>query len=373
MTAFTAFEERAMHRALALAARGLESADPNPRVGCVIAQDGEIVGEGWHRRAGEAHAEVEALRAAGERAAGATVFVTLEPCCHQGRTPPCTDALIAARVSRVVFALRDPNPRVDGGGAARLAAAGIGIASGLLEAQAAALNAGFVKRMRDGRPWVRLKTAASLDGRTALASGESRWITGEAARADVHDWRARSSAVATGIGTVLADDPRLDRRLGQVRAPILRVLLDRRLRTPLQARLLKVPGPVVIYSESHDAARVEELGRHGAEVVRLREVTPAAVLADLEGRAISSLLVEGGREVATAFFAAGLYDRLEVAVAGRLLGGQTAPGPLGGQGVERLVDAPSVARLKARKCGSDLVLSGFNSRCLQELSANLEI
>lgn len=175
---FTAFDERAMRRALALAARGLETTDPNPRVGCVIAHDEEIIGEGWHVRAGEAHAEIVALRQAGERAAGATAFVTLEPCCHHGRTPPCTEAFIEARLARVVFAAGDPNPRVSGGGAARLAAAGIKVESGLLEHEAATLNAGFLQRMRIGRPWVRLKTAASLDGRTALASGQSRWITG---------------------------------------------------------------------------------------------------------------------------------------------------------------------------------------------------
>lgn len=334
---------------------------------------GEVVGEGFHRRAGEPHAEVLALAAAGERARGATLYVNLEPCSHHGRTPPCAEAVVAAGVARVVACHRDPDRRVSGRGFETLRRAGIAVEVGERAAEAVELNCRFLVNRILARPAVTLKWAMSLDGKIATAAGESQWISGPAARRWALSLRNEHDAILVGIDTVLADDPRLDRRLGQVRAPILRVLLDRRLRTPLHARLLEVPGPVVIYSESHDAARVEELGRHGAEVVRLREVTPAAVLADLEGRAISSLLVEGGREVATAFFAAGLYDRLEVAVAGRLLGGQTAPGPLGGQGVERLVDAPSVARLKARKCGSDLVLSGFNSRCLQELSANLEI
>src|SRR5580704_10405444 len=210
---FSDFDRHAMQRALILAARGLESTDPNPRVGCVIAQRGRIIAEGWHERAGEAHAEIVALRAAGAQAVGATVYVSLEPCNHEGRTAPCTDSLIGARVARVVYAVGDPNPQVNGQGAAALAAAGIQVDSGLLEEEATALNAGFMKRMRAGRPLVRVKLAMSLDGRTALASGESRWITGEAAREDVQRWRARSSAVVTGVGTVLADDPRLDVRL----------------------------------------------------------------------------------------------------------------------------------------------------------------
>ena len=201
-----------MQRALALAARGLASTDPNPRVGCVIARGERIVGEGWHERAGEAHAEVAALRAAGPQASGATVYVTLEPCSHHGRTPPCTLALTGARVARVVYAIGDPNPQVNGQGAAALTAAGITVQSGLLESEAHELNAGFFKRMQHGRPFVRVKLAMSLDGRTALADGTSQWITGEAARADVQAWRARSSAVLTGVGTVLSDDPRLSVR-----------------------------------------------------------------------------------------------------------------------------------------------------------------
>ncbi|MBV8910396.1 MAG: bifunctional diaminohydroxyphosphoribosylaminopyrimidine deaminase/5-amino-6-(5-phosphoribosylamino)uracil reductase RibD, partial [Gammaproteobacteria bacterium] len=205
---FSDFDRFAMQRALTLAARGLETTDPNPRVGCVIAQRGRVVGEGWHVRAGGSHAEVEALRAAGEAAGGAHVYVTLEPCSHQGRTPPCVEALSSARVARVVYAVGDPNPLVNGRGAAGLRAAGIAVETGLMEKEAAELNAGFITRMQTGRPLVRVKLAMSLDGRTALASGASRWITGEPAREDVQHWRARSSAVLTGVGTVLADDPR---------------------------------------------------------------------------------------------------------------------------------------------------------------------
>src|SRR5437016_7068706 len=224
---FSDFDGFAMTRALALAARGLETTHPNPRVGCVIAQGEEIVGEGWHERAGEAHAEVAAVRAAGARAAGATVYVTLEPCSHHGRTPPCVDTLIGARVARVVFAVEDPNPRVKGQGAEALRRAGITVESGLMEREATELNAGFMKRMQHGRPWVRVKIAASLDGRTALSSGASQWITGEAARADGHHWRARACAILTGIGTVRHDDPRLSVRAVETTRQPLKVVVDR--------------------------------------------------------------------------------------------------------------------------------------------------
>ena len=339
----------------------------------MLERDGEIVGEGFHLRAGEPHAEILALAAAGERARGATLFVNLEPCSHHGRTPPCAEALVAAGIARVVACHRDPDSRVSGRGFERLRRAGIAVEVGDRLAEAVELNLRFLVNRVLSRPAVTLKWAMSLDGKIATAAGESQWISGAAARRWALALREEHDAILVGVGTVLADDPRLDRRLGKAESPILRVVLDRRLRTPPAARLFGVPGPVVIYSESRDAARFRELSGRGAEVVRLPEVTPATVLADLGGREVSSLLVEGGREVATAFFAAEHYDRLEVAVAGRLLAGQSAPGPLGGSGVERLVDAPSVERLKARKCGSDLVLSGFNSKCLRALFANLEL
>ncbi|EQD27204.1 riboflavin biosynthesis protein RibD, partial [mine drainage metagenome] len=242
--------------------------------------DGRIVGEGWHARAGEAHAEVMALRAAGSDAAGATAYVTLEPCAHHGRTPPCVDALLQAQVARVVFAVADPNPRVNGLGARRLREQGVQVESGLLAPEAHALNEGFFKRMRAGRPWVRVKVAMSLDGRTALANGESRWITGAAAREDVQHWRARSSAILTGVGTVLADDPRLDVRLSEPpsgpRLPLLRVVLDSRLRTPVDARLFALPGEVMLVSarpppelETAHALRLASLSQR-ATVVTLQ-------------------------------------------------------------------------------------------------------
>lgn len=278
-------DRRHMARALELADRGRFSADPNPRVGCVLVRDGEIVGEGLHWRAGEPHAEVNALRAAGEAARRGTVYVTLEPCSHDGRTPPCTEALIQAGVARVVIAMQDPNPRVCGGGMKALRAAGIEVETGVLEAEARALNPGFVQRMEQARPWVRIKLAASLDGRTAMASGESRWITGEAARRDVQLWRARAGAILTGSGTVVADDPRLNVRMKPhqlaaqagfpddphysdlpVRQP-LRVILDARLRTPPGAQILQ-SGPVWILT-GPDAARspaADTLRGHGADV-----------------------------------------------------------------------------------------------------------
>jgi riboflavin biosynthesis pyrimidine reductase/pyrimidine deaminase RibD-like protein len=235
---FTEFDRLAMTRALALAERGLETTHPNPRVGCVIAQGDRIIAEGWHERAGEAHAEVAAIRAAKEPVAGATAYVTLEPCSHHGRTPPCVNALIEARIARVVFAVQDPNPRVSGQGADALLRAGITVEAGLMQAEATELNIGFMKRMREGLPWVRVKLAMSLDGRTALANGASQWITGENARNDVQRWRARCSAVMTGVGTVLADDPQLNVRVAgfKGRQP-LRVVLDARLRSPLGSKL----------------------------------------------------------------------------------------------------------------------------------------
>ena len=248
----SATDRRHMTRALDLARRGLYSTDPNPRVGCVIARGEHVVGEGWHRYAGEPHAEIHALAAAGGDSRGATAYVTLEPCLHTGRTGPCTRGLIEAGVAKVVAAMPDPDPRVAGQGFAELAEAGIEVETGLLEASARALNRGFVSRHERGRPWVRCKLAATLDGRTATAAGESRWITGEAARADVHRLRAQAGAILTGIGTLLADDPRLDARLEDTvcsappMRPPMRVVVDSRLRTPPAARVLSAPGDVLI-------------------------------------------------------------------------------------------------------------------------------
>src|SRR3569833_70936 len=253
---FTEFDRLAMTRALALAERGLETTHPNPRVGCVIAKGDRIIGEGYHERAGEPHAEVMALRSAKEPVAGATAYVTLEPCSHHGRPPPCVNALIEARIARVVFAVQDPNPRVSGQGADALLRAGSTVEAGLMQNEATELNIGFMKRMKEGLPWVRVKLAMSLDGRTALANGASQWITGEAARADVQRWRARCSAVMTGVGTVLADDPQLNVRLPTFkgRQP-LRVVLDARLRTPVGAKLFAGLGVGLAGSSVGGAAK----------------------------------------------------------------------------------------------------------------------
>lgn len=322
-------DPRHMARALKLAARGLNGTDPNPRVGCVLVNGERVVGEGWHERAGGPHAEAAALAAAGAAARGATAYVTLEPCAHHGRTPPCADALIAAGVRRVVYATRDPNPAVNGGGAARLAAAGIDVEGGLLEAAARELNVGFLSRLERGRPWVRLKLAASLDGRTALAGGASAWITGEAARLDVQRLRARASAILTGVGTVLADDPRLDVRLaGAARQP-LRVVLDPRLRTPPTARILAPPGEALLLAAAGRAPAAPHLGASGASVLAVASTAGGLdlpeVLRVLAARAVNELHVECGARLAGALLAGRLVDELVVYVAPVLLGEGARP------------------------------------------------
>lgn len=363
MTGFSAFDHEAMRRALALAACGLESAHPNPRVGCVIALGDRIVGEGFHARAGEPHAEVFALRAAGAAARGATAYVTLEPCNHHGRTPPCVDALLAAGISRVVYASQDPDPRVDGAGAARLRAAGVMVEGDLLAVEAAELNLGFLSRLRRGRPWVRLKLAMSLDGRTALASGESRWLTGEAARADVHAWRARSSAVLTGIGTVLADDPQLTvrREPAAARQP-LRVVLDSQLRLPPGARLLREPGETLLLTAGSvpvDARARVAAG--GAAALRIESMPldaagridlPAA-LGYLGAAGINELWVEAGATLSGALQAAGLVDEWVLYIAPLLLGADGHP-LLALPGAATLASAPRFVTRDVQPIGADV-------------------
>jgi diaminohydroxyphosphoribosylaminopyrimidine deaminase/5-amino-6-(5-phosphoribosylamino)uracil reductase len=365
---FSDFDSWAMQRALELAARGLESTDPNPRVGCVIARGEEVVGDGWHERAGEAHAEVAALIDAGERAAGASVYVTLEPCSHQGRTPPCVESLIEAQVARVVYAVDDPNPLVDGRGARRLREAGIVVESGLLAEQAAELNAGFLKRMRTGLPWVRLKLAMSLDGRTALASGASRWITGEAARADAQRWRARSSAILTGVGTVLADDPQLDVRLppepaeSERRQP-LRVVLDSHLRTPSGARLLSGGGGEVLIltaqSSFKDVQSGMRLTQRGARIESAPEadgrLSLEAVLARLAELEVNELQVEAGPTLAGELVRQSLVDELLLYVAPRVLGNRARP-LLGLAEPAALEEALAFSLIETRPLGEDLLL-----------------
>ncbi|QRP64603.1 bifunctional diaminohydroxyphosphoribosylaminopyrimidine deaminase/5-amino-6-(5-phosphoribosylamino)uracil reductase RibD [Rhodanobacter sp. FDAARGOS 1247] len=318
-----------MAHALRLAEHGLFTTQPNPRVGCVIAHGDDVVGTGFHQRAGEPHAEVFALREAGGSARGATAYVTLEPCAHHGRTPPCADALVAAGVRRVVIASEDPFPQVNGRGIDRLRAAGIMVETGLQREAARELNAGFFSRIERGRPFVRVKLAMSLDGRTALANGESKWITGEAARADVQRWRARSSAILSGSGTVLADDPRLTVRLGDDEefSPPLRVVLDRQLRTPPGSHVLDGSAPTLVL---HGAAASCADGRF-ARIERMAVATRGdmidlhAVLALLAGRGCNEVHVEAGPTLCGALFAAGLVDELLLYVAPILLGDSARP------------------------------------------------
>jgi diaminohydroxyphosphoribosylaminopyrimidine deaminase/5-amino-6-(5-phosphoribosylamino)uracil reductase len=318
---FTDFDRRMMTRALELAQRGLYTTDPNPRVGCVITQGERVVGEGWHRKAGEPHAEVYALEQAGAQAGGATAYVTLEPCNHHGRTPPCSNALVQAGVTRVIAALGDPNPLVNGGGFDTLRAAGIEVQAGLFEAEARELNIGFVKRMQTGLPWVRVKIAASLDGRIALANGSSRWITNEASRVDVQRWRARSSAVLTGVGTVLADDPQLNVRAADIDMlgrQLWRVVCDTRLRTPASARLLQAPGVLLFTSQpAHTDFQNAEVVTVAAEEqgLDLREVLKA-----LARRGCNEVLVEAGPTLNGRLLECGLVDELLVYVAPLVLG-----------------------------------------------------
>jgi diaminohydroxyphosphoribosylaminopyrimidine deaminase/5-amino-6-(5-phosphoribosylamino)uracil reductase len=363
---FSDFDRFAMQRALTLAARGLETTDPNPRVGCVLAQRGRIVGEGWHERAGEAHAEAAALRAAGAQASGASVYVTLEPCTHHGRTPPCAEALIAARVARVVYAIADPNPLVNGRGAAALRAAGITVEAGLLGEEARELNAGFIRRMQHGRPLVRVKLAMSLDGRTALANGASHWVTGDAARQDVQHWRARSSVILTGIGTVLADDPRLDVRLadeagGRGRRQPLRVVLDARLRTPFGARLLSTGGEVLILTalSTPDDARAASLTERGARVESLPAVGDrlvlAAVIERLAELEANEVLVEAGASLAGELLREQLADELLLYIAPKLLG-PAARALVELPQLRELAAAPAFTLIDMQQLGEDVRL-----------------
>lgn len=316
----TAPEERFMARALALAERGLYTTTPNPRVGCVIVRNGEVVGEGWHESAGEPHAEVAALgdtRSRGHDPAGATLYCTLEPCTHTGRTPPCTDAIIAAGISRVVAAMADPNPQA-AHGAQALRAAGVAVDVGLMEREALALNCGFVSRVTRGRPWVRMKVAASLDGRTALASGASQWITGPEARADGHAFRARACAIVTGIGTVLADDPELTVRAVATPRQPLRVVVDRHGQTPTHAKVLR-GGALVVTADARSSA-------WSAEVEHLTlpdaggRVDLDALLRELARRGCNEVHVEAGARLNAALLEAGLVDEMLAYVAPSLIG-----------------------------------------------------
>lgn len=357
-----------MARAIQLAKEGLYTTQPNPRVGCVLVKQGSIVGEGFHYRAGEGHAEVNALRAAGEEAKGATAYVTLEPCSHYGRTPPCSEALINAGVTRVVAAMVDPNPQVAGRGMAMLREAGIGATSGLLEESARALNPGFIKRMETGLPFVRVKSAISLDGRTAMASGESKWITGPAARGDVQKLRAQSSVILTGIGSILQDDSALTVREAQLNLPNvadvvqkqpLRVVLDSRLQVPLTASILKQPGRTLIVTCSDDTIAQNKLKDAGAEVLVMPAENGRVALLPLlrwlaSEEQCNDLLVETGSVLAGAFVEQKLADELHVYMAMKLLGSQAKP--LFELPLTKMSEQVELQMLDSRMLGDDLKL-----------------
>ena len=347
-----------MAQALTLARRGLNTTTPNPAVGCVIVKDGNKVGEGYHLKAGTPHAEVHALAAAGPLAQGATAYVTLEPCSHHGRTPPCADALIAAGVARVVCAIEDPNPRVAGQGMARLASAGIETRSGVLSEEAEAVNLGFLHRMRTGKPWLRLKMASSLDGGTALANGESQWITGPEARQDVQHGRAAACAILTGIGTVLADDPALNVRLDGVERQPDRVVLDSQLRMPITARMLTLPGNTwVLHGPDVPTDRVKALSNAGASPVAIplsddHCLDISAVLDWLGAQSWNLIWVECGARLAGSLVGGGWVNELWLYQAPRLLGSSVRP--LLNWSISSLADALSPEVLDVRQVGSDI-------------------
>ncbi len=353
---FSAADHAAMARALQLAAQGLNTTSPNPRVGCVLMHDGAVIGEGWHRRAGEAHAEVHALRQAGENARGATAYVTLEPCSHFGRTPPCADALIDAGVVRIVAAMEDPNPLVAGRGMARLRAAGIITEHGLLEAEARELNIGFASRMTRGRPWLRLKVASTLDGKTALQNGVSQWITGPEARRDGHAWRARACAVMTGIGTVKADDPQLNvRELPCDRQP-LRIVIDARLEIQDTARILQ-GEPILIATASEDTQRIARLSAAGHRVIVMPnaggKVDLPHLMTELGRLGLNEIHAEAGFKLNGSLLRKGCVDELLLYLAPMLVG-DAANGLFNLTALTRLEDATRLDIRDLRQVGRDI-------------------
>ncbi|MDP1557838.1 MAG: bifunctional diaminohydroxyphosphoribosylaminopyrimidine deaminase/5-amino-6-(5-phosphoribosylamino)uracil reductase RibD [Nitrosomonas sp.] len=359
---FSSADYAAMSQALQLAEKGLYSTTPNPRVGCVIMRNSQIVGRGWHERAGQPHAEINALRQAGAMANNATVYVTLEPCSHYGRTPPCINALIHAGVAKVIMAMEDPNPLVSGRGGALLQQSGITVQTGLMEVEAKALNIGFISRMLHKRPWVRIKVAASLDGKTALNNGASQWITSQAARRNGHQWRARSCAVLTGIGTVKADDPQLTVRQIKTSRQPLRIVVDSRLEIPLDAKLLQGED-VIIFTAIHNKERAAALHDLGAKIIELPdmngEVDVVRMMQQLADSEINELLVEAGSKLNGALVRAGLVDELVIFLAPHLLGDKAR----GIFNLPELINLNQKSELKIqdlRMVGQDIrIIAGF--------------
>jgi diaminohydroxyphosphoribosylaminopyrimidine deaminase/5-amino-6-(5-phosphoribosylamino)uracil reductase len=348
-----------MARAISLAKKGRYTTDPNPRVGCVLVRNDGVIGEGWHVKAGQGHAEVEALKNTPD-AKGATAYVTLEPCSHQGRTPPCCDALIKAGVSRVVAAMQDPNPQVSGRGLERLKAAGIEVICGVLQEDAQALNRGFIKRMTDNRPYVRSKLAMSLDGRTAMASGESQWITSDKSRADVQQLRAESSAILTGINTVLADDPALNARVDEDVLQPIRVVLDTHLNMQVSAKMAKLPGRSLILTCVEDQQKQQALQQAGFEVYQLPgkdgRLDLHAVMEFLAGQQINELLVEAGSVLNGALLDEGLVDEYIIYMAPCILGDQ-GRGLFNLPGLQLMADKKQLKLRDIRQVGPDLKLT----------------
>lgn len=353
-----------MLRALELAELGRGTASPNPMVGALVVEGGEVLGEGYHRRAGEPHAEVGAVEKAGERARGATIYVTLEPCAHQGRTPPCAELLVRAGLARVVIAMRDPNPLVAGKGAKVLSDAGIEVVEGLYGDIAAIQNEAYTKWITTGRPFVTLKMAMSIDGKAATRTGDSRWVSSDASRLDVHRMRAESDAVMVGVGTVLADDPELTaREVAAVRQPV-RVVADGLAATPPDSRLADTSVARTIVAVSKDST-VEDrnaLEEKGIEIVEAGNgpiVDLDALLTALGQREVTSVLAEGGPSLAASLWEAGLVDKLVFYVAPKVVGGSEAPGPIGGRGVNEMYDAGDVEIFTVEAIGPDLKIVAY--------------
>jgi diaminohydroxyphosphoribosylaminopyrimidine deaminase/5-amino-6-(5-phosphoribosylamino)uracil reductase len=357
-----------MRRALELAAQGQGAVEPNPMVGCVIARGAEIIGEGWHRRFGGPHAEIEALKLAGERARGATMYVTLEPCCHQGKTPPCTRAMIAAGIARVVAAMSDPFPKVAGGGMAELRAAGIDVQSGVLEDEARELSAPYLKLLATGRPWIIAKWAMTLDGKIATASGDSRWISGRESREIVHQLRGRVDAIVVGRGTAAADDPLLTARPPGPRTAV-RVVVDTQASLSSQSQLVRTaaqaPVLVAVGNEAR-AAECERLLMTGCQVHVCAGLTPQirleSLLDELGKRRLTNVLIEGGSRLLGGFLDLRLIDEVHAFIAPKLAGGKDALGPIGGRGIEEIASAIELDDIAVRRIGSDLYLHGRISR-----------
>jgi diaminohydroxyphosphoribosylaminopyrimidine deaminase/5-amino-6-(5-phosphoribosylamino)uracil reductase len=365
-----------MAKALQLAERGLYTTDPNPRVGCVIVKNHQVIAEGWHQQTGGPHAEINALNDAAADAAGSTVYITLEPCCHHGRTPPCTDALLNAKVERVVVAMLDPNPLVAGSGLKQLQKAGIKTSSGVMQAQAEQLNPGFVQRMSHARPYIRCKVAMSMDGRTAMANGQSQWITSDAARADGHRLRARSSVVMSGIGTILADDPSLTARLheqgdsAEIKQPI-RVILDSQLRLPAKAKLINLPGETWVFTCNQNQMQQQALLDLGVDVITVnpgaqsKGVNLAEVMQRLAEREVNEVLVEAGATINGALIQSGLVDELVLYIAPKLLG-DAARGAFYLPGLESVQQNIPLEIADMRRIGNDWRIVCKIAECLPE-------